>query len=95
MRSNDNEVSCKPEMDAILASSLPDMAKMARAFEGLTGFIIKDTGQQIELAQAMGNRQEVVKQQIKMETLKHARTLFQTCYLGVTGKAAWDEPAKR
>jgi hypothetical protein len=29
--------------------------------------------------------------QHELETLKHARSIFQTCYLSVTGKAAWDD----
>ena len=95
MESQGNEADYKPQLDAILASNRPDLAKLALAFDGLTGFIIEGAGRQIDLARAMGDDREIVKQQIKMETLKHARAIFQTCYLGVTGKAAWDDPAKR
>jgi len=95
MPTNASEADFEPELNAILASRLPDMPRLARAFDGLTSFIIEGTERQIDLARAMRDEQEVVKQQIKMETLKHARGIFQTCYRGVTGKAAWNDPAKR
>jgi hypothetical protein len=95
MQTNESGTSCRPELDAILASGLPDMPKLAQAFEALTGFIIEATERQIELARAMRDDREAVKQQIKLETLKHARSIFQTCYLGVTGKAARDDQTWR
>ena len=87
--------SYKEELDAILASDLPEMEKLAAAFDGLTGFIVEHTEHEIELAKALGDRQAMIKQQIKMETVKHDRGIFQSCYHGVTGRKAWDEPDKR
>jgi hypothetical protein len=83
------------EMEAILASDLPEMEKLAAAYGGLTGFIIEIAEGEIELARALDDREGMVKQQVKMETLKFARDIFQQCYRGVTGKKAWDEQTKR
>jgi hypothetical protein len=91
MGKNHNESDCKANLDEIIASDLPDMEKLAEAFKGLTGFIIESAQRQIELAGAMGDRGEVTKQQVKMETMKHARKLFQQCHWRVTGRWAWDE----
>ena len=81
----------KDRLDEIAASEGADLEKMARAFGGLTGFIIEDSRRQVELARASGDAEEAVKQQIKLETMRHARRLFGTCYLHIAGKRAWDE----
>lgn len=73
----------------------PDSEKLALAFGDLTRFIIKDTERQVELARASRDKDEAVKQQIKLETLKHARRLFETCYRQITGKQAWNEKEQR
>lgn len=74
-----------------MASDATEMDKLATAFGGLSVFIMEDTKRQVELARASGNDTEAVKQQIKLETMKHARRLFQTCFWHITGKRVWDE----
>lgn len=91
----DGGLSYREELDAILDSDLPEMTKLAAAFGGLTGFVVEVAEKEIELARAMGDRQEVIKQQIKMETMKSAREMFRTILYQVSGKWVWDEPIKR
>jgi hypothetical protein len=91
MQPSGDEANYVEELDAIFNSDLPDMEKMARAFGGLTAFIIDEAQGQIELAKAMHDGEETVKQQVKMETMKHARKIFQTCHRRITGRGAWDE----
>jgi hypothetical protein len=81
----------KNRFDAIIASDAGDLEKLAQAFGGLTGFIIEDSRRQVELARASQDADEAVKQQIKLETMKHARRLFDTCYWHITGKKVWGE----
>ena len=95
MTSVNNGASYAKELEAILASDLPEMERLAAAYGGLTGFIIEIAEGEIELARALGDREGMVKQQVKMETLKVARDIFQRCYRGVTGRKAWDEQTKR
>ena len=64
-------------VEAILASDLPEATKVARAFEAITGVVLAHTEREIELARAMGDASEVVKQQIKRETMKAARQILQ------------------
>lgn len=81
----------KDRFEEIMASDATDMEKLAAAFGGLTRFIIENSERQVELARASKDGEEAVKQQIKLETMKHARRLFETCYWHVTGKRVWGE----
>jgi hypothetical protein len=83
--------SCNAELDAIMASDAPDMEKLSQAFDCITGFVVGNAEREIELARAMSDREAVVKTQIKMETIKHARAIFETCYLRVTGRKPWPQ----
>lgn len=73
------------ELQRILDSDQDEMRRLAAAFDLLTSRIIEMTGNEIELARAMHDDEMVVKQQIKQQTLRLARDIFQTCYLQVTG----------
>jgi hypothetical protein len=81
----------KDRFEAIMASDATEMDKLAAAFGGLTVFIMEDAKRQVELARASRDDAEAVKQQIKLETMKHARRLFRTCVWHITGKQVWDE----
>lgn len=81
----------KDKFEAIMASDAAEVDKLAKAFGGLTVFIMENAKRQVELARASGDDTEVVKQQVKLETMKHARKLFQTCFWHITGKRVWDE----
>ena len=81
----------KDRFDEIKASGLTEAEQMAIAFGSLTRLIIEESMRQVELARASQDREEAVKQQIKLETMKHARGLFRTCYWHITGRQAWDD----
>jgi hypothetical protein len=70
---------------------LPEIDKLAQAFRLITDSAVEHALYEIELARAMKDQETVVKQQIKMETIKHARTILQDCYMLVTRRRAWDE----
>ena len=80
-------------IEEILAADLPEATKVARAFEAITRIVLTHAEREIELARAMGDANEVIKQQIKRETMKAARGILQGCHQRVTGKRGWDEPA--
>jgi hypothetical protein len=84
---------CTEEVERILESDLPDLEKLAQAFDCITEFIIAHAEGEIELAQAMQDREQRVKTQIKMETMKHARSIFGHVYLRIAGRRPWDERA--
>jgi hypothetical protein len=80
------------ELERILSSDRDEMQKLTAAFDWLTRRIIEVAENEIELARAMHDDDAVVKQQIKLQTLRLARDVFQTCYLRVTGtrKQLWE-----
>ncbi|MGD9141198.1 MAG: hypothetical protein PVJ42_06615 [bacterium] len=81
----------KDRFDEIRALGATHAEQLAIAFGDLTRLIIEDSVRQVELARASQDGEEAVKQQIKLETMKHARGLFGTCYWHITGTRAWDE----
>ena len=77
------------------ASDQPEIDKLRAFYDRTTSRIVDFAEKEIELAQAMQDQESIVKVQVKMETLKHARRIFAEGYQIVTGKKAWDEPKKR
>ena len=76
-------------------SDQPEVDKLKAFFDGITLQIVEYAGKEIELAKAMQDRQAVIKQQIKMETIKTAREIFGRGYQIATGRKAWDEQDER
>jgi hypothetical protein len=89
------DTSRSEEVEAILKSDLPDLEKLALAFDCITSFIVAHAEGEIELARAMHDRDQRIKVQIKMETMKHARSIFDHCYLRITGRRPWDAGARQ
>lgn len=79
------------EMDRIFGSDLPELEKVRQAFDRITGFIVRSAQNEVELARAMQDGEGVVKTQIKMSTMEHARDILNACYLRATGRKAWDD----
>ena len=79
------------ELLAIFNSDLSDTDKLARSFDHITGMQITHSEGEIELLKAMGDQERLVKEQIKMETLRHTRSVFQDCFWRATGRKAWDD----
>lgn len=72
-------------------SKRPEIEKLAYAFGWITDRIIEQGLKDIELARALRDEDSVVKNQIKTEVIRHARSIFQNCYLLATGGKAQDE----
>jgi len=72
--------------DRILASDEPEMTKLAQTFEWSTRRMIQVAQNEIDLSRALQDRSAVVKHQIKANTLRLVREMFQDCYLRVTGE---------
>lgn len=95
MRLDPSGANFHAEIRSLAAANLPDTEKLVRAFAALTERFVDSARGQVELAQALGDRDEKIKQQIKLETMEHARSIFQLCHRGITGRPAWDEPDAR
>ncbi len=79
------------ELDAIMKQPIPEIEKIAQGYKSITDTIIEHSQNQIELTCAIQDKEALVKEQIKLETIKHARYILQTCFLQATGRKAWDE----
>ena len=79
----------------IQRSERPEIDKLAEFFGQITTQIIGFAEKEIELARAMQDRESLIKQQIKMETIKTARRIFARGYQIATGRTAWDDSDER
>lgn len=79
------------EIDEILASDLPEIQKLAKIFQWITNFYIDSSSNEIELLRALGDKEELVKEQIKQSVFMHTQSIFQQAHLLVTKRKAWDE----
>jgi hypothetical protein len=80
------------EMEQIFTSDLPEMEKLSRSFDWVIKFYVTHSEREIELFRAMGDKEELIKEQIKLSTIEHVRGIFAYCFLKTTGRKAWDEP---
>lgn len=78
-------------VDKIVRSDRPDIVRLVLAFDEIVGRIIAESEREIEVSRALHDQEAVIKEQIKMETLKHARTILLECYQRVTGRRDWNE----
>lgn len=72
-------------------SEQPEMEKLAYAFGWITDRMIEQGIKDIEVAKALRDEDSVVKNQIKTEVARHARSIFQQCHLLATGRKAWGD----
>ena len=72
-------------------STRPDIEKLVYAFGWITAGIIERAKHDIDAAAAIKDQQTLVKHQLKMEVMNHARGIFQECHILATGRKAWDE----
>jgi hypothetical protein len=76
------------ELDQIIDEELPDMEKLAKAFEWLTGQTMEHHSREIEVLQALGDEEALIKERIKLGMVKAVREQFQYCYMLVQRKKA-------
>jgi hypothetical protein len=79
------------ELDAIFAAEQPAVDKLAQAFEWITAQHVAYSQREIELRRAEQDQTGLVQEQIKMETIRYTRRIFNDCYRRVTGRQAWHE----
>ena len=75
----------------VFEMDLNEADKIGRSFDHITSFYIQHSEQEIELLRAMSDKEKLIKEQIKMETIKHIRSIFNDCFKRSTGKKAWND----
>ncbi|MCC6602665.1 MAG: hypothetical protein IT327_05615 [Anaerolineae bacterium] len=78
------------EYEEIFASDLSEADKIAKAFHMIIHTIESHANNEIELRKAMNDRETMVKEQIKLSSIQHARGIFDMVYLRATGKRSWN-----
>lgn len=73
----------------IMRSNQSELDKVAAAFKLVTDFYITHGENEIELRRAMKDQETMVKEQIKVSTIKHLRTVFADAYQAATGRKVW------
>ena len=79
------------DFNQIFEQELPELEKVRQGFEWVTAQYLAESGREQEVLMALGDRETLVKEQIKASTLRHARQVFNDCYLRATGRKAWDD----
>ena len=72
-------------------TELSEADKIARSFDHTTSLIIQHGEHEIELLRAMGDKEALVKEQIKTETVKHVRNIFNDCFTRTMCRKAWND----
>jgi hypothetical protein len=57
-----------------------DIERLKETFEALSGSFITNVENDIEVARARADREALIREQIKVSVMKHARELFQHAY---------------
>lgn len=79
------------EYEEIFESNLSEADKIAKAFHFVINSIETHTNNEIELLKAMNDRETLVKEQIKLSSIQHAKGIFNMVYLRATGKRSGNE----
>jgi hypothetical protein len=89
----ESDTNCYPEVERILAIDLPDLEKVTQAFDCITAFVLGSAQAEIDLARALQDHDQLLKVQIKRDTMVYARSIFEHCYRRTTGRRPWHETA--
>jgi hypothetical protein len=68
------------QWDSKFASDLPEMEKLKQSFHWLTSRIIQQSENEMELLRALSDQESLVKEQIKVSTIKYTQGIFEQCY---------------
>ncbi len=70
---------------AIMQSDLADVEKVKEAFTLVINFYIEHGEREIELLRAMSDQENMVKEQIKVSTMRSVQSIFDEAYRQATG----------
>ena len=74
------------DFEAILASDLPEVEKVARAYQWIITDQMAYSRNEIELLKALGDQENLVKEQIKLGMFEYTAGIFAFCYQQATGR---------
>jgi len=74
------------EFEAIIAADLPEVEKVAKAYQWIIADQIAHSRNEIELLKALGDQEKLVKEQIKLGMFEYTADIFAFCYQQATGR---------
>jgi hypothetical protein len=74
-----------PQLNLILESDRPEIERLSAAFHLITKFHIETAKNECELYRASGDRESLIKEQIKQSTMKFMLDVYNECLLRTTG----------
>ncbi|MBN2550039.1 MAG: hypothetical protein JXB15_12825 [Anaerolineales bacterium] len=84
----------QPEFEAILAADQPELEKVTRAFQWIIAEHTTHSRHEIELLRALGDQENLVKEQIKLAAIEHALSIYAFCYQRATGRRLGNEQSR-
>ena len=79
------------DFNQIFDQPVSELEKLRQGFGWVIDMYLKESLLDQEALLALGDRERLVKEQIKISTLRHAREIFGDCYYRATGRKAWDD----
>lgn len=79
------------DYNQIFEQPITELEKVRDGFDWVTSMYLTESQFEQESLMALGDRDRLVKEQIKASTLRHTREIFNDCYFRATGKKAWDD----
>jgi len=79
------------DFEQIFTQDLPELEKLRQGFDWVINFYLAESQGEQDTLKALGDRESLVKEQVKASTLRHARQIFRDCYLRATGRRAWND----
>ncbi|MEJ2757419.1 MAG: hypothetical protein P8046_02960 [Anaerolineales bacterium] len=74
------------KMNQIFSSSDPEIDRLAAGFHFILNRELAESQLEMELLRALGDKDSLVKEQIKHSTIQHAASIFADCYFRATGE---------
>jgi hypothetical protein len=74
-----------PQLNLILESDQSEIAKLSSAFHLITEFHIENAKNECELYRASGDRESLIKEQIKHNTMDFMLNVYNECFFRATG----------
>lgn len=71
---------------SIVESELPEVDRVAKAFLLVTDVHIQEAEKEIEIARAMSDQENLIKEQIKHNVIEFVQGIFNDAYWRVTGR---------
>ena len=79
------EIEYHRKFEQIFTGDRPEIEKLASGFRFVVERHLTESEREMELHRAIGDRGELVKEQIKYSTIQHVAEIFRDCYYRATG----------